>query len=419
MSETRQRARIRPSVLLASIPVFDALINQLSTTDILLGPLSLLQAARGAELAILVVLVVWAMTHRPRIDRAFAGLVVVSAVAFACMVLSELRKYGTIDLVSIVGVTQIAFILVLWAAASALCRQPKDCQAILVGIAMGALISALSVLVVFLRQERVTEAYGGIMATSGLFFSAKYLVGSWIVGGFIWMSLPLKRWHLLGMIAAGACFLAIFATYNRTGQLCLAISVCWAGYWQICLGSDRADSRWARQLLVLALLASVVFLLFVGTTNLAQRWSDLADRDTAGSGRLLLWAIATMWALNAHIADQISGIGFRGMYDVIEASIGLRIHTHSDIFDMLMIAGLAGLLMYATLLKSLWAVIRRQHRSSSAHAIGVTAFLTFFFASVLTGQMTQPTAMTTYVLAILATLPLSQARNNTRGTAEA
>jgi len=418
MNETRPRTRVRPSVLLASIPVFDALINQLSTAEISLGPFSLMQAARGAELALLVILGVWAVAHRPRIDRAFGGLVAVSVVALACMVLSEVRKYGTIDQVSIVGVIQIAFILVLWTAVSALCRQPKDCRMILIGIAAGALISALSVIVIFLRQERVTEAYGGIMATSGLFFSAKYLVGSWIVGGFIWMYLPLKRWHLLGVLSAGICFLAIFATYNRTGQLCLAMSVCWVGYWQWRQGNGGPDSRWARQLLLLSLVAAVAFLLFVGTTNLAQRWSDLADSDTAGSGRLLLWAISTLWALNAHIADLISGIGFRGMYDVIEAATGLRIHTHSDVFDLLMIAGLTGLLMYAVFVKSLWTVIKRQDRSSPAHAIGVTAFLTFLFSSLLTGQITQPTAMATYVLAILATLPLSHARGGERVAAE-
>jgi len=393
--------------LLALIPVFDALLNQLSTADILLGPLSVLQALRGAEIVLLLILGIWAIAYRPRIDRAFVGLSVASVAAAACILLSEVRNYGSMEFGSLIGVVQLAYVFILWLAVSTLARKPEDCRTVLVGIAVGALISAISVLITFIRQDRITAAYGGVVATSGLFFSAKYLIGGWIVGGFIWMYLPLRRFHALGIAAAGLCFLALFATYNRTGQLCLAASVAWACYWYWRHAERGPETRWARQLLILSAISVVAFLLFVGTTDIAQRWSDLADRDTAGSGRLLLWTVATMWALDTSPANLLSGTGFRGMYDVMETATGLRIHTHSDIFDMLMISGVIGLVMYLLLVRNFHRIVQRQLRSSSAHAIGVTALVTFLLSSALTGQITQPTAMTTYILAILCTLPLS------------
>jgi hypothetical protein len=401
---------VRPALLVAAIPVVDALINQLFGAGAALGAFSGLQAARGAQLGLLVVLAVWAFLRQPRINRQLATLVVFVSGAVLCILGSELRRYGSIGIGSIVGVAQLLYVVILWVTAAAVCKQPRDGHTVLVGISVGALITAVSILVVYVRGTHLTQVYGGIAATSGLFFSAKYLVGTLVLGGLTWLYLSGKRRRALGAVAAALCFLALFATYNRTGQVCLLVAVLWLARWYFGVGRDVADRAWVGRLLLLCGVTVALFVVVVGTTDLALRWSDLADRDTAGSGRILLWGIATSWLLiEAELADLLTGGGFRGMFDIIEAAAGIRVHTHSDLFDLLVVAGLYGGLTYLVILRTMYLAAKRGDHRSSARALGCVAFITFLLASLVTGQITQPSAMATYVLVLAATSAITRA----------
>jgi O-antigen ligase len=134
-----------------------------------------------------------------------------------------------------------------------------------------------------------------------------------------------------------------------------------------------------------------------------MRWADLGSSDAAGSGRVMIWKAAIDNILNGTPSDQVFGHGFDGMLDLIYTSIGVRLHTHNDVFDMLLVGGLFGLLILALVFSGLVTQLQA-HPKSPEFAVAVGILIVLCCQGFFTGQMFLPDVMAYYLLSITTVL---------------
>jgi O-antigen ligase len=167
-------------------------------------------------------------------------------------------------------------------------------------------------------------------------------------------------------------------------------------------------SSWALRLVFASLCGVMIVTALVGTADLAMRWADLDDPEKAGSGRLLLWTAAVSSFLNGSPVQQLCGRGFQGMLDMVYASLGVVLHTHSDLLDMLVIGGVLGLIVLGLMFIGIVVQIRASRPASPEFAVAVAILLVLGCQAFLTGQLFLPDVMSFYLLAITAVLACAQ-----------
>ncbi len=93
------------------------------------------------------------------------------------------------------------------------------------------------------------------------------------------------------------------------------------------------------------------------------------------------------------MADMLVGIGYTGIKETMHERSGLLIHTHSDLFDLLLGGGLLGLAVYISLTGSLLRYFRRVPPQSAEFALMGAIFAIFLVMSLITGQLEATHAM--------------------------
>ncbi len=106
-------------------------------------------------------------------------------------------------------------------------------------------------------------------------------------------------------------------------------------------------------ILILAVLAfSLIF--YLNSQSIAERWSDIDNSQTAGSGRATFWLIliGTWW--QGGTLAHIFGFGSLSVYATTGAEYLSSItHAHNEWLQMLYECGLVGLVSYAAMIVSL------------------------------------------------------------------
>jgi O-antigen ligase len=160
----------------------------------------------------------------------------------------------------------------------------------------------------------------------------------------------------------------------------------------------------------------VIVAALLGTADLTTRWADLDDPEKAGSGRLLLWTAAARSFLNGNPIEQLLGRGFQGMLDMVYASLGVVVHTHNDLLDMLVIGGVLGLIVLSLIFAGIVVQIRSARPASPEFAVAVAILLVLGCQSFFTGQLFLPDVMSFYLLAITAVLGCAREPGTDRRT---
>ncbi len=386
---------IGPAHVIAAIPLLGVVVGQFQDRfELMLGPLSLAQAYHVAALAVVATIGLARLHRFPAAWRpvlpavlCVAGSVVLSG---ACL-LAE----GRLSMETAVAAGQIAYWLVLWLTVLVVCTSARECRVILGGIVVTGMYMAASVVYLYVSKGQDGSIYEGFVGNAGGFHTAKGLTGILAIAGLAAVWLFRERSRLLGISILFLCLAGMLLTYQRAGQVGLALAVVWLAVWY---GRRRRSAGWALYPVVILAMALLVMLATVGTEDLEKRWDDIWEGDKAGSGRVGFWKTAFEHYTQMDVLSQISGIGYTDMADAMERKHGARIHTHSDVLDFLLMFGAVGLaaflVMHVVLLRMIWL------SGSSAFGIAIALYLVMASQSALTGQALCTTAMSCYLPAI-------------------
>jgi hypothetical protein len=400
-------------VCIATIPTIDCVCNQLNNAlRIGAGSLSLLQVMRGILLVIFVTIIALSIarkwSHLARIPVPAIGAVLVIGIATS----KELLTTGGLSMISLGAYGQLLYWVLLWTTVSILCRQPGQAEIILRGLAWGALLTAVSVILgLFFGATNYYRA-DSVHSSAGWFDTAKMITGLLIVGGIVILYLGRERRRWLACLGAGLCFTACVLTYARAGSVALASVLLWFVTWRFVIARHCA-TKWLDGFLAVALASCIVVPAVADVPQLLSRWSDVGDADRGGSGRATFWKVAVDAYGSEQVPEQTLGIGYNSMSEMLLRNYGENIkHTHNDALDMLLVGGFVGPLW---LLSLVWAFARRALLSpmhSVEGAAGVAIVLTYICHSQLTGQIWGTDAMTYYTMSLSCLTSMASPRTS-------
>lgn len=402
-------------LLLAALPVIDAVVNQINTIyQPSIGPFSLLQVVRGALLAALIGIALAAGEPPDKVSRTIRRVVVTFSLCLTLFVIREFYVKGELYLGTLVAYAQIAYSLMMWYVAACSIRDPGTGAAVIKGLIVGAVITAVSIYYGYATGVSTTPySIEGVAASSGFFVSGKGVAGTLDAAVLLAAYFSYRRHRVLIMAAALVCLGASFLTYARAGLVALAAALAWLTIWSI--GTHlKSQSIWARRLLLGTLFGAGVLLFTVGPGDLARRWSDVQNLETAGSGRLILWNAALERFYNDSLLGQFIGSGFQNMYELTYSVVGTPLHTHSDIFDMLVVGGVVGLVALALVYVGIVVQIRSARISAPESAAAVAILLVLLCQGFFTGQLLLPDVMANYFLGITAVLACRSVTRSSR-----
>ena len=394
------QVHLRAVHLLAALPLADVIVAQLQARlEVNIGPLSLAQVFHG----ILLVALLAAMLRRVIRVAAPARPAVIAAVFFAAsIILSAVVQSidGRLCMEDIVSDLKVLYWLTAWMACIVLCRRPEDFGTILYGLVIAGTYAAASVLAVhFLGMEELSP-YEGIAASAGGLNTAKGLGGILAVTGLVWIWLTRWNFRLLGAAGFVLCNIALVLTYQRAGLVAGCVAALWLGGWRLFKPNGAAVQNWAFRPIVLAIAPVLLITFVLGTADLEKRWEDISDPDKAGSSRAAFWQEAAAIHSRADLPGRAVGIGYAGLLDGMEARWGSRIHSHSDLLDVLVVYGVLGLLCWLAVYLAILQMILREGLGLPAAAVGMAIFLVMVLECVFTGQMFGPHVMSFYLFAL-------------------
>lgn len=404
-AEARPRLGRNGVLLLAMLAIIDPILNQISTAyGLAIGSLSLLQAMRGAVLLAALWMAMTLPPNRGRVRRVVCHITILIGAGVAVIAINDVILSG-LEVSNIIAYVQIAYWLTIWYVGVATITDVRSALTVAKGLVIGALITAASVYYGYITGSTLNAIYGGegVEASSGWFVSGKGIAGSLVAGALLAAYLGYRRHPWLSTVLALFCLGASFLTYARSGLIAMCAALIWLSMWSV---GTRFSTRssWASRLVLASLCGAVIVAAMVGTADLATRWADLDDPERAGSGRLLLWTAAARSFLNGSTADQLFGRGFQGMLEMVYASLGVVVHTHNDLLDMLVIGGVLGLIVLGLIFAGIVVQIRSALPASPEFAVAVAILLVLGCQAFFTGQLFLPDVMTFYLLAITAVL---------------
>ncbi len=390
------------------LAIVDPILNQISTAyELTVGPFSLLQATRGVVLVVVLWLAVALPPNRGVVPRMVSRLMLLIGVGVAVIAISDVLS-GGLEISNIIAYAQVAYWLIIWYVAVQAITDARSAMIVAKGLVIGALITAASVYYGYLTGTlEAVYSEAGVEASAGWFVSAKGIAGSLAAGALVIAYLGARRRTWVSILVALFCMGASFLTYARSGLVAMCAALFWLFAWSL---SSRFSMRasWASRLVFASVCGALVLGSIIGTSDLATRWADISDPANAGSGRLLLWNAAAQSFVNGSIVQKLFGRGFQGMLDMVYASLGIAIHTHNDLLDMLVVGGVLGVIVLVLMFAGLVVQIRGSRPASPEFAVAVAILLVLGCQAFFTGQLFLPDVMTFYLLAITSVLACAQ-----------
>lgn len=387
---------------LALIPIVDCAVNQLQNAlQLSFGPLSALQTLRGGLTVVMTFMVFAYFYSIHASDRMAFG---VAALFFYCLLIyvcKEVFVTGTLEFESVTHYIQMVYWLEVWGLAVVTFDTPQRRRLALFCILLAGMMACASIFYGYLTGTRSIYDNQDVVASAGLFDTGKAIAGILVISGMASAYLLRDRADSLGPVVACTMFAGAFLTYARAGQVALFAGLFALLGWASVICRAPIATRWARRLLIWSLLGAAIGYVVLGTANLTARWQDLADPDQAGSGRIVFWRIALDSFYDADVSEQVLGRGYVGMYRVMQGGYGLRIHTHNDFLDMLLVGGVLGVFAWLVFWYALVVRLRSLSVTAAGYGAGLAILVGLFAQSVLTGQMFDPSAMSIYLIAFV------------------
>jgi hypothetical protein len=291
---------------------------------------------------------------------------------------------------------KIFFWAFMWWFTAVVVRQKTESLRVLRALLWGATGASLIVVASYLSGAGTVEAYerSGIIASVGASgVSPKQTVAYLAPCALIAMYLGRKQQRLIALAIAVLLIASTLVTYDRSIQVGLLMATGWLVVWWGILSGRREHRNWSVGLLAVACTAAVFLFASAGFESLQTRWTEDFRNGRPGSGRLEFYQAAWERFSDGSLSDMLAGIGYSGIKDTMHARCGLPIHTHSDLFDLLLGGGLLGLLIYLTLLWNLLQYWRGVPRASAESALMGAYLGIFAVMSLITGQLEATHAM--------------------------
>ena len=291
---------------------------------------------------------------------------------------------------------KIIFALLLWYYTACLAQSCESAQRLLRSILWGALIIAGWILVCyFLGMGSSNYASEGIKATAGSEgISGKAMAGFLLPSAVGAMFLALKD-HSYGW-AAGASLLiiAVFVTFDRSAQVAFIMVLLWVTLWWLCLARPRPSLKIALLFVCIIIVLGAAYFAYQGSEEMITRWTRDFDRGEIGSGRGTFYMTACTWFWkDSSMMDFFFGMGYGNIYDLMYSQSGIFRHTHSDLFDMLLIGGIVGLILYLILFYTIISLGRDLPVGSTEFGVLGALLISFGVMSLCTGLMAFPHTM--------------------------
>lgn len=291
---------------------------------------------------------------------------------------------------------KVIFALLLWYYASCVVRSQECARALLRSVLFGAIISAAWILICyFFGIGSVNYASVGVKATAGSEgVSGKAMAGFLLpaVAGAIFIAVRdgSSRWAMGAALMA----VAVFVTFDRSAQVAFMAGLLWMAIWWLVFAGPKRCSKTVLLFLCIILVLGGVYYAHHGSDELVARWTHDFDRGEVGSGRGTFYMTACNWFWNdSSIMDFFFGMGYGNIYDLMHSRSGVYRHTHSDLFDMLLIGGVVGLVLYFLLFFTIASLGKGLPRASTELAVLGALLTSFGVMSLLTGLMSFPHTM--------------------------
>lgn len=291
---------------------------------------------------------------------------------------------------------KVIFALLLWYYVSCLVQSHKSARRLLQSILLGALISASWILICYFSGiGSANYASAGIKATAGSEgVSGKAMAGFLLPATAGAMFLALRDDSYRWAMCASLIVVAVFVTFDRSAQVAFMVGLSWMTIWWVGLACPRPCSKTILLFLCIIFVLGSVYFVHHGSEELVARWTRDFDRGEIGSGRGTFYMTAWNWFWNdSSILDFLFGMGFGNIYDLMHTGSGIFRHTHSDLFDMLLIGGIVGLAIYFLLFYTIASLGRGLPVGSMEFAALAALLISFGVMSLLTGLMAFPHTM--------------------------
>ncbi len=386
--------------ILALLPFLDILIGQIQALSAAqIGSISLAQGYHAFVLSVCFLVFLSRLKHFPRHYQYIlvAGIFLAGSVALSTMIF---WLEGKLSFETLIANSQILYWLVLWLTILAICKSKKDCKLILGGIAVAAIYASLTIIYLYITQGHKSSIYENLVGNAAGFKTAKGLTGIIATGGLAGIWLFRSRQRIKGAIIFFVCLAGILLTYQRAGLVGIGLGSLWLGLWALASFVKNQKQAWAFYPIILLVLAAVVIFSVVGTEDLASRWDDLSNPEKAGSGRLQFWQVAFESFCKMDTIDKLGGVGYTGIAEALVSRYGARIHTHSDILDVLIMFGMLGIASFIFLHAVIIRFIYKTKYHPSAFAVATAIYLVMFFQGVTTGQILCLSVMSCYLAGI-------------------
>lgn len=213
----------------------------------------------------------------------------------------------------------------------------------------------------------------------------------------MWQNLSPNRFPWLSTLLACLPIGGTILTYKRAVQVALGLAVAWLAIWRLFIAPNVRDTKFCERLIMCGVFVLITFFSTVGLEGLKNRWADISDSERAGSGRMLVYLKSIDYFSRADTKGLLLGVGWQEMKDYMWQHIGARIHTHSDLFDMLFIGGITGILVLGFLWFVIFSYLRSASRLTVEFAVMGSVIAVYMVMSLITGQLGAITAMTTYI----------------------
>jgi len=292
---------------------------------------------------------------------------------------------------------KVIFALTVWLYMSLVVRTRDNARTLLYCIVIGSSLCSIVVLYFYLTGQGQVRSYmvAGVVASRG----AEGVSGKATLGYLLpslWATLLLsmnsrKLWLLLPAVLLLA---AAFVMYDRSSQVAFALSATWLVGWGIFVTKDRRKRHMLMSFVVILAIIGAIYFSRVGFEQMRRRWTYDLSRGSVGSGRYAFWSSSLDWVANdADFTEFLFGMGYGNIMGRMAAAGGKWVHTHSDVFDLLLTAGVVGVLLLALLYYTLVKIVLIRDRTCSEFGIMVAVFISFVTMSCLTGQFGAPHAM--------------------------
>lgn len=385
--------------LLATIPILDAVLPQVQNLlGLGFGGMSLLQVVHGGIMACAIIYLLFQKDLLREDMRLVLGVAVYFAGVLLIAAIKEIVTTDTLSRESLVDLCKILYWLAMWCVIKLRCRTRHDATIVLYAIMIEAGIIAASVIYGFLTGWGLSNYdYQQVSDATGGFLTGKYLCGPLLVGALIafYYGQQRKNWFYVPLVLA--CLGAMLMTYARAAQVAAAAVVTWLLMWRMRWLSRSGGKSWILRFGAPVLLLIVIGIVYVGPGDFLARWSDISNPYQAGSGRATFWKTSLEIYAESGVVDQLLGKGPKLMKDTIGDNHYIRIHTHNDFLDALLVGGVLG----AAGLVAVWAAMfenfRKLDRKSIEAAIALSIFLVFLCQGIFTGQIFGMVSMLSYV----------------------